>query len=179
MTESRAALRYARAVLDLAVDRKATEKVERDMRIVVDTIAESKALGNMLGSPVIKGAAKKKALLAIFSDVHEISEGLITMLVDNKRIPILNEVAFKYLILNEEMKGEGVARVTTALPLTRDLEQKLLAKVKELTGKEVTIENKVDESIIGGFVLRIGDLQYDASIANKLNRLKTEFTHTL
>ncbi len=179
MTESRAALRYARAVLDLAIDRKVTEKVEQDMRKVVATIAESKALRNMLGSPVIKGVTKKEALLSIFSNIHEISEGLIALLVDNKRIPILNEVALKYLILNEDLKGAGVALVTTALPLTRDLEQKLLNKVRDLTGKEVTIENRIDESIIGGFVLRIGDLQYDASIANKLNRLKTEFTNTL
>jgi F-type H+-transporting ATPase subunit delta len=52
----------------------------------------------------------------------------------------------------------------------------VLAKVKELTGKTTEIENTVDESILGGFILRVGDLQYDASIANKLNNLKREFT---
>ena len=77
------------------------------------------------------------------------------------------------------MKGEDVAYVTTAVPLTADLEKKVLAEVSKITGNKVTIENKIDESIIGGFVLRVGDLQYDASIANKLNSLKREFTNSL
>ena len=66
--------------------------------------------------------------------------------------------------------------VTTAVPLTDDLNAKVLAKVKELTGKEAVIENKVDESILGGFILRVGDMQYNASIANKLNNLKRTFS---
>ena len=77
------------------------------------------------------------------------------------------------------MKGEEVAYVTTAVPLTSDLEKKILETVTKATGSKVTLENKIDESIIGGFVLRVGDTQYDASIANKLNGLKREFTNSL
>jgi F-type H+-transporting ATPase subunit delta len=66
--------------------------------------------------------------------------------------------------------------VTTAVALTGDLEKKVLAKVKELTGKNVTLKNIIDETVLGGFILRAGDLQYDASIANQLNTLKREFT---
>lgn len=179
MSDSRAALRYAKAILDLAVENKATDALEKDMQNVVGTISESNELREMLASPVIKGAAKKDALLAIFSDSHKVTEGAITMLVDNKRVGMLNEVASKYLILNEKLKGKDIAFVTTAVPLTADLEKKILVKVAEMTGNQVTIENKVDESIIGGFVLRVGDLQYDASIANKLSSLKREFTNSL
>ena len=68
-----------------------------------------------------------------------------------------------------------VALVTTAEALTPAIEAKLLAKVKSLTGSEVTIKNKIDESILGGFILRIGDQQYDASIQGKLNTLRTRF----
>ena len=92
---------------------------------------------------------------------------------------MLNEVALKYVILNEQLKGQDVAVVTTVVPLTKDLEKKVLAQVTKITGNKVTIENKIDESIIGGFVLRVGDLQFDASIANKLNNLKREFTNSL
>ena len=101
------------------------------------------------------------------------------MLVDNKRVAILNEVALKYIILNEQLKGKDVAFVTTAVTMNAALEKKVLKQVTSITGKEVTIENKIDESIIGGFVLRVGDLQYDASIANKLNNIKREFTNSL
>jgi F-type H+-transporting ATPase subunit delta len=179
MNESRAAIRYAKAVLELSVEKKATVAVETDMRNISSTISASNDLRAMLGSPVIKGNTKKEALSAIFSGYHNITEGLISMLVDNKRISLLNEVALKYIILNEELKGEGVAFVTTAVPITSELEKEILKRVTTITGKKVSIKNKVDESIIGGFVLRIGDLQYDASIANKLSNLKREFNNSL
>ncbi|MGI9552573.1 MAG: ATP synthase F1 subunit delta [Aurantibacter sp.] len=179
MSNSRTAIRYAKAILDLAADNKATDAVEKDMRSMVDTISSSSELREMLASPVVKGSDKKQALATIFSGSHAISEGLIGMLVDNKRVSLLNEVAEKYIILNEELKGEGVAFVTTAVPLTDELEKKILKSVESMTGNKVVLENKIDESILGGFVLRVGDLQYDASISNKLNNLKREFATSL
>ncbi len=179
MSDSRAAIRYAKAILDLAVDNKATDAVEKDMRSIVATIAENNDLKAMLSSPVIKSEIKKNTLTQIFKGSNTISEGLITILVDNKRVDLLNQVAEKFIILNEDLKGKGIAYVTTAVPLTAALEKKILKQVTELTGNNVTIENKIDESIVGGFVLRVGDLQYDASIANKLSNLKREFTNSL
>ncbi|QLG45204.1 ATP synthase F1 subunit delta [Costertonia aggregata] len=179
MNDSRAAIRYAKAILDLAVDNKATDKVEKDMRSITATISDSKELQDVLASPVVKSAIKKDALNTIFEGSHQITAGLITTLTDNKRIGMLNEVALKYIILNEDLKGEGVAFVTTAVPMTADLEKKVLKQLSGITGNKVTIQNKIDESIIGGFVLRVGDLQYDASIANKLNNIKREFTNSL
>jgi len=179
MKDTRAAIRYAKAILDIAVDKKATDAVEKDMRAVVSTISNSKELNNLLASPIIKGEAKKKALTKIFKGSHAITEGMINLLVDNKRIGMLNEVALKYIIINEQLKGQDVAVVTTVVSLTKDLEKKVLAKLAKITGNKVTIENKLDESIIGGFVLRVGDLQFDASVANKLSNLKREFTNSL
>lgn len=179
MSESRAAIRYAKAILDLAVSKKATDAVEKDMRSVLETIADSKELRQMLSSPVISGGTKKEVLLKIFKGSNAISEGLIGMLVDNKRVSILNEVALKYIILNEQQKGKDVAYVTTAVPMDAAMEKKVLQQVTKITGNQVTVQNTVDENIIGGFVLRVGDLQYDASIVNKLNNLKREFTNSL
>ncbi|MEE9361835.1 MAG: ATP synthase F1 subunit delta [Cellulophaga sp.] len=179
MNESRAAIRYAKALLDLAIDNKATEAVEKDMRSVVDTIADSADLQVMLVSPVIDGEAKKKALVSVFKGGDSLTEKLFSLLTANKRIALLNDVAKKYILLNEALKGQNVAYVTTAVPLTGDLEKKILAQVAKLTGKDVTVKNQIDESILGGFVLRVGDLQYDASIANKLSGLKREFTNSL
>lgn len=179
MSESRAAIRYAKAILDLAVENKATDALESDMRSIASTISESKELREMLASPVIPGDNKKKALNTIFKEGNSITEGLISMLVDNKRIGMLNEVALKYIILNEQLKGQDVALVTTAVPLTPELEKKVLKEIGKHTANKVTLKNKIDESIIGGFVLRIGDLQYDASIVNKLNNLRREFASSL
>ena len=179
MSESRAAIRYAKATLDYAVEKKAADKVEADMRKVAETISGNAELQQLLASPVVKNEVKKNSLAAIFKGSNDITLGLINTLADNKRIGLLDEVALKYIIQFEKMKGEEVAVVTTAVPLTAALEKQVLAKVKELTGSKVALENKIDESIVGGFVLRIGDLQYDASVANKLSTLKREFTNSL
>lgn len=179
MNEARAAIRYAKATLDFAVEKKSADKVEKDMRNIATVIAENTELQNVLSSPVVNSEVKKNALNAIFKGSNEITLGLIDTLTSNKRVEMLQEVAYKYIILFEKMKGEDVAYVTTAVPLTADLEKKILAQVTKLTGKKVTVENKVDESIVGGFTLRVGDLQYDASVANKLNGLKREFTNSL
>ncbi len=179
MSNSRAAIRYAKAILDLAVDTKATDKVEKDMRNIVATISGSAELKNMLASPVINAAVKKATLLEVFKGSDTMTQGLIGILIENRRVGLLNEVAEKYIILNEQLKGKDLAYVTTAVPLSTELEKQILNKVMALTGKKVTIENKIDESIVGGFVLRVGDLQYDASISNKLSNLKREFTNSL
>ncbi|MEQ8219539.1 MAG: ATP synthase F1 subunit delta [Arenibacter sp.] len=179
MNESRAAIRYAKAIVDLAVEKKATDVVEKDMQSIIAAISESAELRDMLASPVLKGESKKSALSEIFQGINAITEGLISILIDNKRISILNDVAEKFIILNEERKGQGVVFVTTAVALNAELEKKILKQVVKMTGNESTLQNKVDESIIGGFILRVGDLQYDASIANKLSNLKREFTNSL
>ncbi|MEO2050457.1 MAG: ATP synthase F1 subunit delta [Allomuricauda sp.] len=179
MNGNRAAIRYAKATLDYAVEKKAAEAVEKGMRSIADTLSGNKELQGLLESPVIKAELKKNVLLEVFKGCDEITKGLVQTLLDNKRIAMLQEVAYKYIIQYEKMKGEEVAYVTTAVPLTPELEKKLLDQVTKATGKKVTLENKIDESILGGFVLRVGDTQYDASIANKLNGLKREFTNSL
>lgn len=179
MSESRAALRYAKATLDQAVENKALQALEDDMRSIVQTISENKELSDVLNSPVVKGSDKKNIISEVFKGSNEITQGLVNVLIENKRVELLNEVALKYIILNEELKGQGVAFVTTAVPLTSELEKKILDKVVELTGKKVVVKNTIDEKILGGFVLRVGDLQYDASISSKLGNLKREFTNSL
>ena len=176
MAESRAAIRYAKAVLSLASDNKVAEVVNTDMKQIVSVIAENSDLGAMLQSPVIRSSDKKAVLTSVFSGVNAATSSLIDTLIANKRIALLGDVASKYNQLYDQLRDTQVAKVTPAAPLTEALEKKILAKVKELTGKTTEIENTVDESILGGFILRVGDLQYDASIANKLNKLKREFT---
>lgn len=176
MAETRAALRYAKAVLDLAKEQKSDKAVNEDMKSVSNAVSQSKELNDMLHSPVIPNATKKSALLAVFSDLHTLSVNLIDTLIANKRVNILGDVAQKYNQLFDQEQGTQIAKVTTAVPLTDDLKAKVLAKVKELTGKDAEITNHIDENILGGFILRVGDLQYDASIANKLSKLKREFT---
>ncbi|NQY04690.1 MAG: ATP synthase F1 subunit delta [Flavobacteriaceae bacterium] len=177
MTGTRAAVRYAKAILSLAQEQNVANEVNGDMKIIRKTIADNKELQAFLQSPVIKSDIKKASLKEIFSTVNSATTGLIDVLIDNKRVGLLEATAEKYMIQYDLVMGKQVAKVTTAIPLTKELESKILAKVKELTGNEATIENTVDESILGGFILRVGDLQYNASVAQKLQNLKRELIY--
>ncbi len=176
MSGSRAAIRYAKAVLSLATDQKSAEAVNSDMKTITTAIAQSEDLNQMLQSPVVRSSDKKVVLASVFKNANVATVNLIDTLISNKRLALLNDVAASYTELYDRLRGSQIATVTTAVPLTADLKTKVLAKVKELTGKEAEVENIIDENILGGFILRVGDIQYNASVANKLDKLKREFT---
>jgi len=180
MSRSKAAIRYAKAVMQQASETNSVDTVFGDMKSVDATIDASKELRAVLKSPVIKANDKKEALLKIFNGQSSITADLINVLVANGRTDILGDVAKGYVALYNETKGVKVVKVTTAVPLTSEIEAQVLSKVESLTGSSaITIENDVDESIIGGFILRMGDLQYNASIANQFGNLKREFSKSL
>lgn len=171
---SRAAIRYAKAILDMAHSNGKASNVNEDMKSIATSIAESAELKDFLANPTVKGEVKISALSEIFASAQNETKGLFQLLLENKRFEILPAIASQYNHLFDEMSGVEVAKVTTAFPITPELEAKVLAKIKEFSTKTVTIQNIVDESIIGGFVLRIGDKQYNASVASRLQTLRRE-----
>lgn len=179
MKNVKSALRYAKAVLNLAKEVKKETVLNDNMLLIANTIAESKDLETVLNSPVIKVANKNNALKAIFENqVDEIVLGLFDLLAENKRMEMLEDIAIQYTIIFEHYKSLQTAIVTTAVPLDEALEAKILEKVAQITGEKTTIENKVDPSILGGFMIRVGDIQYDASISNSFNELRKEFDNS-
>lgn len=176
MASARAAVRYAKAILSLAKDQDLAEDVNGDMKSIAKTIAKNNDLGQMLQNPVVRSSVKKAVLFDIFKEATPITINLIETLITNKRLNILSDVALKYNQLFNELKGSEIATVTTAVEITDELKSIVLAKIKELTGKKIELKNVIDKNILGGFILRIGDIQYNASIANQLNKLRREFT---
>jgi len=177
MSNNRAAIRYAKAILDLSQEQNSSDETYSNMQLIEATIAESDELQTVLKSSIIKSDIKKNALLAIFDGkINKLSSSLIDILITNKRIADFGAVASQYIVLFDALKGKQVAKVTTAIPLTDSLKTAVLIKVKELTGKEAILENVVNPDILGGFILRVGDIQYDASISNKLNVIKRQFS---
>lgn len=174
MQGSRAAVRYAKAVLDLAKEKNVTKEVNDDMVFITETMDKSGDLRTFLGSPVIKDDIKKNALNEIFKSVNGVTSGLFRILLENNRIDILWQVASKYKDQYNAMNGVQVAKLTTAFPMTPALEAKIQQKVKQLTGNTAKINNIIDESIIGGFILRVGDIQYNGSVKSQLTNLERE-----
>lgn len=176
MAGTRAAIRYAKAILDIAKVNNTTDAVNADMTSIANAIKDSVELRDFLVSPIVKGEIKFSSLNEIFASVQKETKGLFQLLLVNKRFELLNAIALQFTGLYDELNGIEVAKVTTAFPITADLETKVLAKIATFSDKKITLENIVDPSIIGGFILRMGDKQYNASVANRLQNLKREFS---
>ncbi|MBP7219949.1 MAG: ATP synthase F1 subunit delta [Paludibacteraceae bacterium] len=174
---SRAAIRYAKAIIENAVSNGRADAVNQDMNLILSTVSSNEELQHFLISPVVKPQEKYTAIVEIFAAVQPDTKGLFLLLKENKRFEILAEIAQQYNAQHDVLNGIEVAKVTTAFPITPDLEAKVLAKIKEFSMSKITIENIVDPAIIGGFILRIGDQQYNASVSNRLQELKREFSN--
>jgi len=174
---SRAAIRYAKAIIETAISNGTTDKVNEDMKSIAVTVSSNAELKDFLSSPITTSEVKMNALAEIFGSVQGETKSLFRLLQENKRFEILGEIAQQFNALYDDLKGVEVAKVTTAFPMTAELEAKVLAKVASISDKKVTLENIVDPAIIGGFILRVGDKQYNASVANRLQELKREFSN--
>lgn len=174
---SRAAIRYAKAILETAVSSGKANQVNDDMKSIINAVNSSADLKDFLASPIITSEVKMNVLSEVFGSVQADTKSLFRLLQENKRFEILEAIATQFNAQFDEMNGVEVAKVTTAFPITADLEAKILAKATSISTKKITIQNTVDPSIIGGFILRIGDKQYNASVSNRLQELKREFSN--
>jgi F-type H+-transporting ATPase subunit delta len=98
-------------------------------------------------------------------------------LSENNRIDLLETISYKFRELYKDHKGIQSALVTTAIPLNTEMKSEVLNVISKLTNKQTILSNKVDNSLIGGFILRVGDIEYNASFKNKLKTIKQEFTN--
>ena len=177
MAGTRAAIRYAKAILDMADSIGVANEVNNDMILIASTIKSNAELNTFIQSPTISVEVKEKALLEVFASSNGVTKGFFHLLFENKRFEILEAIAVVYSDLYDKANGLEVAKVTTAIPMDAALETKVLAKIATLSDKKVTIKNIVDPAIIGGFILTIGDKQYNASIANRLQVLRKELSN--
>lgn len=177
MSGIRAAIRYAKAILEIADSKGVASEVSADMTLIATTITGNSELTHFIQNPLIKTETKKNVVIEVFASVNPVTQSLFHLLLENKRFEILAAIAVEYNNLFDVMNGVEVAKVTTAFPMDAALEAKVLAKIATFSDKKVTIENTVDASIIGGFILRIGDKQYNASIADRLQVLKRELSN--
>lgn len=180
MRTSRAALRYAKALLLEADEQSNAEVMQQDMQSVYATIQASKDLRLALGNPLIKSVDKKEILLEVFAKQSKATHELIAVLVHNKRTDLFAEIAKTYIDLYNERIGVKEVEVITATALTPEMETRVLAKAKEITkANEVILTSTINPDLLGGFIIRVGDVEYNASVSNQLMSIKKEFTKRL
>lgn len=180
MVLTRLGKRYAKALLDLARERGKVEEVKADMEKLRATISDSREFMLMIKSPVIKPDKK----IAIFHEIFagqfdEITSNFIDIVTRKGREASLIDVAHSFMDIYRKEKGISRATVTTAVELSASEKEDIIKRLAEATGQEIEIEEVVDPSVIGGLKLRVGDRQYNGTIAHQLATLKRQFSNNL
>ncbi len=176
MIETRVAFRYAKSLIDLSLEKGQLEQVREDMQLVYETIRASHELSLMLKSPIIKTDKKQEILKAIFGGkIGVISSEFIEIITRKRREMQLEGISEAFLAQYKKHKQILSAVITTASGLDKSLREKVLQIVKGSTQSEVVLEEKINKELIGGFVLRVGDQQVDASILRQIKNLDRTF----
>ena len=175
MTSRAAAARYARALLDVVIkERGNPEQVEQELASMAGIIGTHPELQRVLTNPAIPVTAKRGVIQELTSRV-KVSPPLaklVLLLADRDRLGLLPELLDVYRERLMDYRQVVRAEVTTAVPLSQDRAAQLEKRLSELTGRRVTMTAKVDQSLIGGVVTRIGSTVYDGSVATHLATMK-------
>ncbi len=166
--------RYATALFELARDQKAVDAVKADLDRFDALLSESADLKRLVRSPVFSADAQSKALAAVLdkAGIAGISANFLKVLTHNRRLFAVADTIRAYRALVARFKGETSADVTVAEPLSDKNLDSLKAALKSVTGKDVALNVKVDPSIIGGLVVKLGSRMVDSSLRTKLNSIK-------
>ena len=166
--------RYAMALFELARDEKSVDAVKADLDKFDAMLAESQDLNRLVRSPVFTSDVQGKALSAVLAQagITGIAANFLKLLTANRRLFIIRDAITSFRALVAKFKGEAAADVTVAEPLNDKNLDSLKAALKSVTGKDVVLNVKVDPSIIGGLIVKLGSRMVDSSLRTKLNSIK-------
>lgn len=179
MGDTRAASRYVKSLLGLAVERNVLEQVHEDMLLFTKVVEGNREFRLMLSNPIIKHDKKREILSALFkAKVNPLTMAIFDIITKKNREPLLPAIAKEFHNAYNEVKGIGKATVTTATPLDATLRAELLGVVQKISKRsEVELIEQVNPELIGGFILNVGDRQIDASIQSRIKAMKLNFSH--
>jgi F-type H+-transporting ATPase subunit delta len=166
-----AAKRYAQAAFDIARERDELDRWVEELRAIADLAAQPGVV-EVLASSRVPFEVKERLLRSGLADVSPLALNLARLLVQKGRIALAEQVWDEYQRLLDEHRGRAQALVLTAVPLSGDEERAVAQRLRELTGKEIVLERRVDPEIMGGLVARVGDRLIDGSTRTRLLELR-------
>ena len=180
MSEITVAIRYAKAIIDLAIEQNSLEDINNDMELFVRTIKANPQLHAVLANPIIYHDKKIKILEQLFGGkVTKLTIDFFKIMINKGRAEVLTVAAQEFLNQYDVKKNIIKATVVSAAALSEENKNTIIAELKESTGGTIKLTAKVDPDLIGGFVLTVGDKQIDTSVAASLAKLKKEFAHSV
>ena len=169
------ASRYAKSLLDLSIEKNILDKVNGDMVQLSEICAESADLVSVLNNPTINSVKKSEVFAAIFKGkIEDVSLDFIQLITKNSRETLLPVIAESFTKLYKAHNNILDVELISAVALDDASKSKIMDKVKaKFDGATIQMTEKIDESILGGFIVKIGDKQIDASVASQLTNLKS------
>ena len=176
MLTSKVAKRYAQGLLNFTQESGHTDSVFAEMGDIVKTIEKSKELQNFFASPIIDGKKKISIALEIFKDFSPVTKSFLQLIIKQGRESQMQNIAQEFINKVEDMKGVQRITLTSAGQLSAENISNIL-KSSDLVNHDNKFDVKsiINPEILGGYILRVGDQQVDASVKSKLSKLKKEF----
>lgn len=180
MKNIKLANRYAKALYDFSIERGDLEQVYQDVLLIIGLLKVNRELNQALESPVIPHTKKSKIFKAIFENtLCPTTFGFIKLVLEKKREPALYTIAQEFVKLYYKFHNIKIADFVTAQPVEQSVQDKLVSLLEEKTGSRIILKSVIMPKLIGGFIIKIGDFIYDASILKEINMLKREFSYNI
>ena len=177
MSDFNISTRYANALLEISEEKNIFDKVSEDVELIHNTFSASKELKKILANPVIDAGKKKSIVEEIFkSKISPETMSFILFVVNKGREEYIFSITKRFMELRDKKLGFVNIEVSSVNELSDEQKNDLTNKLKNYTGKQVRLKYKIDSSIIGGFVARIGDTVMDASVLQQLKSLREKFS---
>ncbi len=172
--------RYAKALFDLALEMNILDRVNQDMMLVQSVTVENPEFRRLLASPIIPPGKKSQIIKGVFEKhLEKLSFRFLQLVVKKEREAYLRNIAENFISIYKKFNNILPVKLTTAQPIDDEIRRDILALLKDATKKKIELKEKVEENLIGGFVLNFDDSQYDASLRKKISRLQKAFESNL
>ncbi len=180
MRNSRVTIRYAKALLQFSVEQNKIEESYRDMLLLSSVCVQNKDLSLLFKSPIVKTDQKIKIFNEIFtSRLGRLSILFVNIIMNKKRESLLEGIAKSFIKIYKQKNNIESATITTAVKISEELKDKVVSYIKSQTNNKVELNEFVDEDIIGGAVITMGDKQLDASVSSQISELRQTFNQNL
>ena len=176
MKSTKSAVRYAKALLELAQEQNKLDVVESNMLDIIKAGKETHDFQVFLNSPIIKADKKISVLNQLFANFDSLTISFLALITKNSRERLIIDIALSFVSQLKELKGIVPISITSATALDTKTRDVILSKINATVKGQLEVEEIIDKDLIVGFVVRMGDKQIDASVASQLNRMKQELT---
>ncbi|MCD6333586.1 MAG: ATP synthase F1 subunit delta [Bacteroidales bacterium] len=179
-TDSRIGVRYARALYAVAKSKGNEDKVRNDLSDLLQLMTDLTEFDLLINTPMMKGNDKAKLLTRLFKNqIQPLTLDFLLLLTAHRRESALGDACRMYESMYKQEKGIVEARITSVIPLRKNLVAKLVQWIEEEMKKKVELQQTINENLIGGFILRMDDRQLDVSISDRLQKIRQDLLRSL